>query len=209
MLILVSGATKTLMKLKGHPHLGQLVTPQDGNKIIEGMPFAADNAAYSNWDEQKFINLLDRLQGTAPLWVASPDVVGNAKATDELFDKWRVEIVEKRKLPIALVLQNGQESIGLPASFRYNAVFIGGDNEFKLGKYVRNYCIPRAKEYGKWVHMGRVNSWRRLQYAYEIGCDSVDGTGFSRFPDTYILRYIRYLEKPQMHMDLEFARETL
>lgn len=203
MLILVSGATKTLQKLKGHPHLGQLITPQDGNRIIEGLPFAADNAAYSNWNEIKFLKMLDKLNGKNPLWVASPDVVGDAIATGKLFDLWHYEISVKRKLPIALVLQNGQEAIGLPSSSKYDAVFIGGDNNFKLGKYVKNYCIPRAKENGKWVHMGRVNSWKRLQYAYEIGCDSVDGSGFSRFPDTYILRYITYLEKPQMHLTLE------
>ena len=48
--------------------------------------------------------------------------------------------------------------------------------------------------------MGRVNSWPRIQYAYEIGCDSVDGSGFSMFPEVYIRRVLNYLENPQIDL---------
>jgi hypothetical protein len=34
--------------------------------------------------------------------------------------------------------------------------------------------------------MGRVNSLRRLAYAAAIGCDSIDGTQWVRFRDTYL-----------------------
>jgi hypothetical protein len=34
--------------------------------------------------------------------------------------------------------------------------------------------------------MGRVNSLRRLTYAASIGCDSIDGTQWVRFRDTYL-----------------------
>ena len=123
MRILISGATKTVRKYAGHPNLGVLLTPQAGNWIIEDVPYAADNAAYSNWSEVKFIRMLDRLTGLSPLWVSAPDVVGNAIATDELFQYWYPKI-KQRNLKIALVLQNGQESIGLPPSWKYDAVFI-------------------------------------------------------------------------------------
>ena len=198
MVILVSGASKTLQRLQGHPNLGQLLTPQAGNAIMSGMPYAADNAAYSNWDEGKFVRMLDSLVGKSPMWVSVPDVVGKAIATSRLYDKWWPEI-NGRGLPVALVAQNGQESIGLPPEWKYDCLFIGGDNEFKLGAHVR-WLVKKVKSKGKLVHMGRVNSWRRLCYAYEIGCDSVDGTGFSRFPDTYIPQMIRYLEKPQSNL---------
>jgi hypothetical protein len=36
--------------------------------------------------------------------------------------------------------------------------------------------------------MGRVNSLRRLAYAASIGCQSVDGTQWVRFRDTYLRR---------------------
>jgi hypothetical protein len=34
--------------------------------------------------------------------------------------------------------------------------------------------------------MGRVNSLRRLGYAASIGCDSIDGTQWVRFRNTYL-----------------------
>ncbi len=34
--------------------------------------------------------------------------------------------------------------------------------------------------------MGRVNSLRRLAYAAAIGCDSIDGTKWVRFRNTYL-----------------------
>jgi hypothetical protein len=34
--------------------------------------------------------------------------------------------------------------------------------------------------------MGRVNSLRRVRYAKAIGCDSIDGSKFSWFRDTYL-----------------------
>jgi hypothetical protein len=46
--------------------------------------------------------------------------------------------------------------------------------------------VAEARQRGIWVHMGRVNSLRRLAYAASIGCDSIDGTQWVRFRDTYL-----------------------
>ena len=43
--------------------------------------------------------------------------------------------------------------------------------------------MAEAKARLKWVHMGRVNSLRRLRYASAIGCDSADGTYLRFGPD--------------------------
>jgi len=56
----------------------------------------------------------------------------------------------------------------------------GGTTAFKMGSVARS-IIAKAKRRDKWVHMGRVNSRRRIQYASDVGCDSVDGSGFVRF----------------------------
>ena len=169
-----------LDKYKDNPYIGQLLCPQDGNLIRPHLPVAVDNSAFSDWDESKYIALLDKLQGYKVLWVSAPDVVGDAQATSRLYDKWMPEI-RKRGFPVALVLQDGQEWIGLPHPDDYDAIFIGGTTEFKLGAYAR-YCVQRVHEDGKLAHMGRVNSIRRAVYAYDIGCDSIDGSGYSRFP---------------------------
>lgn len=200
MLLLVSGATKTLTKFAGNPHIGQLMTPQSGNKYREDMPVGVDNCAYSDWDEQKFIRMIDSLAGKKVLWVAAPDFLGDARVTSVLYDKWYQEIKVKRNLPIAYVLQDGLDEIGAPY-YPYDAVFIGGTTEFKLGGYVR-YFVNAAKQHGKLIHMGRVNSFERMKYAIDIGCDSVDGSGFSIEPDRKIAVFLKMIEQYKQNQDI-------
>jgi DNA-binding sugar fermentation-stimulating protein len=45
------------------------------------------------------------------------------------------------------------------------------------------------------VHIGRVNTLQRLRFACDVGADTVDGTAFSMFPDTYIERGVKYLQR--------------
>jgi hypothetical protein len=54
--------------------------------------------------------------------------------------------------------------------------------EWKLGQLARD-LVAEAKQRGKWVHMGRVNSLKRYRYAKLIGCDSADGTFVAVAPD--------------------------
>jgi hypothetical protein len=50
--------------------------------------------------------------------------------------------------------------------------------------------------------MGRVNTRLRFRYAFHLGCDSIDGSGFSRWPDQRVpvgLRWLAELDgKPKM-----------
>jgi hypothetical protein len=43
-----------------------------------------------------------------------------------------------------------------------------------------------------WVHMGRVNSWRRYSYAAGLGIDSVDGTLLAHGPDLHLPRVLAW-----------------
>jgi hypothetical protein len=121
------------------------------------------------------------------LFATAPDVVGDARATAALFDRYAHEI-ERRGLPLALVLQDGLDE--LPAWLarvwpRLAAVFVGGSTDFKLGEVAAG-LVREAKRRGCWAHMGRVNSYRRLTYADAIGCDSADGTQWVRFRTHYL-----------------------
>lgn len=193
MLLLVSGATKTMQKYKGHPNLGAFLTPRTGNsqKTLEKFIWAADNAAFSNFNEERFIKMLEKIKGSDCKFVACPDKVCDDVVTLKLFHVWQ-PIIKKYNLPVALVLQDGMIADGIPYNI-LDAIFIGGSTEFKLGEEVRK-IVKKAKEMGKWIHMGRVNSNKRLRYAYEIGCDSVDGSGYSMFPDKKIPEALRFLE---------------
>jgi hypothetical protein len=86
MRLLVSGATSALRRHHDPDHLGVLVVPGAGNSISRtiatGLPWAADNAAFSGFDAGLFCTLLGRIAGRPGcVFVACPDKVGDAKAT--------------------------------------------------------------------------------------------------------------------------------
>jgi hypothetical protein len=197
MRLLVSGATTTLEELASAwpNHLGRLLTPATGNNPdrMASLPWAADNSAFSAWDEPAFVRLVARLSGRpACLFLAVPDVVGDAHATLEAFRSW-VPRLRPAGLPLALVGQDG--AAALPWD-DFDSYFIGGTDAWKLSR-ASWHLAQEAKDRGKHLHMGRVNSIRRLDVAYAWGCDSVDGSGMSMFPRAHIPRFLRHLK----HLD--------
>lgn len=197
MRLLVSGATKTLRSRPDKRHLGHLLTPMNGNRIDTllktGLPWAADNAAFSGFDEPAFLKMLDKIRGKSGcLFVCAPDVVGDAKATLALFEVWESRI-RQYGLPVALVGQDGLEALDVPWE-RIDAFFIGGSTNWKLGPAAATLA-REAKARGLWIHGGRVNTKRRMQHMASIGCDSIDGSGFSRFPEVRIPLAERWLDE--------------
>ena len=200
MRILVSGATAVVRQLALHypDHLGVLHTPQTGNRLCSlPLPWACDNSAFSNPDDSKYWKLCMNSWGMQtyhpPLWMAVPDVVGDHAATRRLFDWWmQYWLSEMAFIPfrLAFVLQNGCTVDEVPWD-DIAAVFVGGDNEFKLRQSAD--LIGEAKERCKLVHIGRVNTHRRLRYAYDLGADTVDGTAYSMFSETHLERALRYV----------------
>ena len=199
MRLLVSGGTKTVMRLAAtnQNHLGVLLTPNAGNSLSwinrTGLAWGADNAAFSGFDAEKFRAMLAKIKqgGGRPVFIVAPDVVANAGLTLGLFEHWREEVREAG--PVALVLQDGQEDRDLPDA---DAFFIGGSTKFKLSRAVGELCEEIRYRYPKrWLHMGRVNSSRRLQAAIDLHCDSVDGSSASRFSETWVPKYLKWIKR--------------
>lgn len=168
--------------------VGHLLCPRSRN-VVWSPTWAADNAAFSRFDAEAYRAMLAKIAGVPGcLFVTAPDVVGDADATLALWSDWE-PILRAHGLPAAFVLQDGITPAAVPWD-TCAAVFIGGTTAFKLGPEARA-CVVEAKRRGVWVHMGRVNSERRLRYALAIGCDSVDGSGFARFPDAMFPLFAR------------------
>lgn len=165
-------------------YLGRLVCPVNWSGAAKtnevGIPWAADNRAFVDFQPGKYSLMLAGISGLTPIFVTAPDVVGDAKATDILWRFW-APIIEAHDLAPAYVAQDGFERI--PHNAR--AVFIGGTDEFKLGAEGRRAC-KEAHRRGLWLHMGRVNGIGRIGYANELGVDSIDGTQWSRFTNIYL-----------------------
>jgi hypothetical protein len=198
MLILVSGGTATIDNLRKHPqlgrlaqtHIGGLITPSCGNSvdwyIKRGMSWAMDNDCFNALDEPAYRAMLARNAGLPGcLWVTAPDVVADANATIARFVEW-YPVLAAYNYPIAFVAQDGLTSEETPWDL-IDCLFIGGSTNFKLG-HAAWLLATEAKERGKLLHMGRVNSRQRIVYAKAIGADSIDGRTFSSFGD-YDLRW--------------------
>lgn len=155
-----------------------------GNRAPTEGPWAADSGRYNkpeSYTDEKYLAFLTRHQWAAErcLFATAPDVMGDAVATWELSVKM-FEPIRSLGYPAALVAQDGLVLEGLDWD-RFDALFVGGTTEYKLSPEARAAC-HEAKERGKWVHMGRVNSLRRMLIAKDFRCDSVDGTTIAYHP---------------------------
>jgi len=139
-----------------------------------GWVWAADNGCFGKkWLEADWFRFLNKeLPRSGCLFAAVPDVVGDHHAT---LNRWKHyhDKVRALRYPVAFVAQNGANIQNMPWD-EMDCVFIGGNTEWKLSPAA--YDIARhAKEIGKWVHVGRVNSLKRMRLWKGLG-DSADGT---------------------------------
>lgn len=163
------------------PDMPAMLQPGMGNLPPVGQPWAADNGRYSRPDTYSdaayLAWLAKRPYRDACLFATAPDVVGEAAATLALSAPMFARI-RALGYPVALVAQDGLEDEAVPWD-DFDALFIGGTTTWKLSEAAHELAAE-AKRRGKWLHMGRVNSRRRVRLAAAMGCDSVDGT-FLRF----------------------------
>lgn len=183
--LLVSGATATVERLLAtNLNLGILLTPRAGNKAPEwGTVWAADNGCFTGFDDQQFRAFLKRIKDRNDCkFVCSPDVVANHEETLGLWPKWS-EIIRANGLRPAFVAQDGCTVRTVP--WDAGAIFIGGSTRYKLGESAAE-ILAEAHWRGRWTHMGRVNTGRRILYAAALGVDSVDGSSFSKWANTHL-----------------------
>jgi hypothetical protein len=197
-MLLVSGTTKTMARIAatGPTRLGHLLTPKNRNAIAPilatGLPWAIDNGAFAGFNAHAFMQLLKRAENQPRLlWVAAPDVVGDAVKTLRSFAHWSPGI-ERMGFKVAFVGQDGAEDLLIPWG-NFDCWFIGGSTEWKLSDASRDLC-REAKRLGKQIHMGRVNSLRRMRRAQLFGCDTVDGSSASMFGDQNIEKFLKWLK---------------
>jgi Queuosine biosynthesis protein QueC len=175
--------------------VGMTVTPAQGNRIPEGAEFIIDNGCFGGAypGDDGYIRFLERLQPVQDrcLFAVAPDIAPKGPMRESLArSRPMLQRIRAAGYRAALVLQNGTEDVGLLWG-EFDVVFIGGDDAWKLGPAARAIAVE-ARRRGKLVHMGRVNTFRRLRYAQEF-CDSADGTCFTRAPDVNFRLIMRWL----------------
>jgi hypothetical protein len=176
-----------------------------------GIPWACDNDCFNGLNAPEYVKMLDKITDVPGCkFVTVPDVlrcaycmltkdgygggggcgctfgpgkpplvVGDAALTLQRFEEWLPRVQETGQ-PIGYVAQNGLSDTGVPWEL-IDALFIGGDDTFKLGDEAADWA-RQAMLRGKWVHWGRVNTRKRIRHCTETGaCDSMDGSSWARF----------------------------
>lgn len=174
--------------------IGHLYSPGGQRGPFSFLPYALDNDAFGAyksgrpWDRAAWIKLLGwaRLSGRTPLWALVPDVVADREAT---LSAWReyAPIAREYGWPLAFAVQDGMAAADVPRDVE--VVFVGGSTAWKW-RTVRDWCrdFPR-------VHVGRVNTYRRLWDCHEAGAESCDGTGWMRGNQRQLRGLMAYLEE--------------
>src|SRR5205085_2383649 len=99
-------------------------------------------------DRRLYIGMLGRLarvDRSRLLFVAAPDVVGDAAATLARFRLW-LPALRYHALPVAFVAQDGQEDLPVPWE-AMTALFVGGTTAWKEGPAAAG-LIQEAKARG-------------------------------------------------------------
>ena len=178
----------------------QLRTPLTKYSIA-GLPYGLDNGCFGGRLPKAWNRLLSEARQIPPLWATSPDVVGSARRTMEL---WPLFARQMQGIPRALVLQDGIGEFSIPWH-ELECVFIGGSDEFKTSDEARHAAIT-ARMLGKWVHVGRVNTPARAKYWMSMS-DSIDGSGMSIDPRNNqfgpVVDVLKGRENKQQSFDLD------
>lgn len=166
------------------------ILAQPGNRLDRkaaefGGRMAMDNGCFAKGDSFDLEAYLERIatavaEGNVPTWATAPDVVGDYDATT----RRSLPVLARIRalgVPAAYVAQDGMEAdLERVRWDLFDVLFVGGSTEWKLSPEGAGRVIAEAKRHGKLVHMGRVNSLKRLRIAEQLGCDTADGTYLAR-----------------------------
>ncbi|MGW6742831.1 hypothetical protein ACWGDX_19265 [Streptomyces sp. NPDC055025] len=185
--------------------IGCMTTPAQGAVIPPAAEYACDNGKFGKgwpghdawyaWLERT----VERYGTDRCLWAVAPDVPFDAAGTLTESLPWLPRI-RALGIPAAFAAQNGCDLLGIPWH-AFDVLFIAGSTEWKIGP-VAERLAREAKTRGKGVHMGRVNSLRRMGIAEWFGCGTADGTYLAFGPDKNLPRLLRWVDELDRHPSL-------
>jgi hypothetical protein len=194
----LSGAINGTVLANPRPDLGLMIQPGMGNGVapLQFWGWGGDNGCFAQGDAFDAGDWLEWAAGLRRyrdhcLFIVAPDVILDAEAT-LIRSLPYLPTIRQLGFPAAFVSQNGCRSDLVPWD-QIDVLFVGGDDAWKLGEPSWGLCTE-AKRRGKRVHMGRVNSFRRLKACAISGVDSADGTYLKFGPDTNWPKLMAWLD---------------
>jgi len=179
------------------PDVGWMTSPAKTNtNYARALTWAADNGCFAQGERFDTVRWLRWLADLAPhrgrcLFAVAPDVVGDAVGTLARSLPYLRAIRDLGYAP-AYVSQDDADAHPIPWD-QFGCLFVGGTDAWKLSERSWALCAE-AKRRGKWVHVGRVNSFRRLRACRVSLADSADGTQLAYRPSETLPQLVRWLD---------------
>lgn len=162
-----------------------MVTP--ARLQTEGMRYALDNGAWSAfcrqepWDADAFLRAVQTL-GAGADFVVLPDIVGDGRRSLKRSLTWLPFLLGQTRL-LLLPVQDGVVEADVSPMLGANVgLFVGGTTPWKL-RSLGDWGALAARV-GCYIHVGRVNSVRRIARCAASGIHSFDGTSVTRYAVT-------------------------
>lgn len=199
MITFLSGAINGTVLANPRPDLGLMLQPGMGNAVapLQFWAYALDNGCFAQGesfvpgDWLEWLASLRRYRERC-LFAVAPDVILDAEAT-LLRSLPYLPTIRQLGFPSAFVTQNACTTARVPWD-AIDCLFVGGDDAWKLSEASWRLC-SEARTRGKQVHMGPVNSFRRLKACAVAGVDSADGTYLKFGPDANWPRLTDWLDR--------------
>lgn len=162
----------------------RLLISRAGRWRTEGMPYALDNGAWSDFqngqafDAEAFRELVERFAFNAD-WIVAPDLVAGGHASLAMSVDWLPYLAQRSTL-VLLAVQDGMRPEDLVDLVGPRVgIFLGGSTQWKLDQMQLwgEFCAERRAYY----HVARVNTVRRIYRAAAAGARSIDGSSASRY----------------------------
>ncbi|MBC8640802.1 hypothetical protein IAG25_28700 [Caballeronia sp. EK] len=181
-----TGTRRNLAALQGADW--RLLVSAKGELRTEGFRrYALDNGAWTAYqqgqpfEEHAFAVAVDRL-GERADWLVLPDIVMGGMASLDYSLKW-LERLRGMPCRMLIAVQNGMQVDDLAALLSPAVgIFVGGSTEWK--EKTAHVWGSLARRRHCYLHVGRVNSARRIRICAAAGADSFDGTSVSRYAKT-------------------------
>jgi len=198
-----TGTKRNLDELRNHGWR-LMVTPACTR--TEGFPYALDNGAWSaycqggSFDEKAFLQAVEKL-GDRSDFIVIPDIVAAGLKSLEFSLEW-IERLEGGAELLLLAVQDGMKPEHVePFIGKRTGIFVGGTTDFKLDTLP--LWAKLAHDNGTYIHVGRVNTMRRIRYCSGFGVHSFDGTSASMYS-----RNVSHLDFARRQSSLDFEKVT-
>jgi len=181
-----TGSTRNLAAM-ANAGIRLLATPQQIGRYQDAHPpwaFMLDNGAFGEGGFQpaRFLEAL-RLLGRDADMIVLPDIVCGGRRSLELSLDWMYRVLQIAPKTVLLPVQDGMEPRDVRRYLDHPAcqvgIFVGGSTAWK--ERTMRMWGDLAAEMAVWMHVGRVNTQRRMALAVAAGAHSVDGSSPTRF----------------------------